>query len=157
MVIVTIIACPAAAMIMSASRMIFSGSLVREWTTVTVASSFRRSRDTGNPTMLLRPTTTAFFPFMLIPLRTKSSMHPCLTETRQAHFQKTTEDGCIQYRFAHKFLVRQENWMFHLPFLRINEVTLLPWACKGGTKVVCLSLQACQYSEDESRLHPFLY
>lgn len=57
--------------------MICSGSGVREWTTVTVASSFKSSNETGNPTMLLLPTTTAFLPFILTPLRERSSRHPC--------------------------------------------------------------------------------
>lgn len=73
----TIIACPAAAITMSASQIIFCGSAVRECTIVTVASSFSSSNETGNPTMLLLPTTTARFPFMVIPLRFRSSMHPC--------------------------------------------------------------------------------
>ena len=73
----TIMACPAAAMTMSASRIMFSGSVVREWTILTVASAFRRRSETGKPTILLRPTTTAFLPLTLIPLRDRSSRQPC--------------------------------------------------------------------------------
>lgn len=69
-------ACPAAAMTMSASWMMFPGSLVREWTIVTVVSAFKRSQ-TGNPTILLPPTTTALLPFTLTPLRGSSSRQPC--------------------------------------------------------------------------------
>jgi len=42
---------------------------------VTVASAFKSSNETGNPTMLLLPTTTALFPFILTPLRDNSSRH----------------------------------------------------------------------------------
>ena len=50
--LVTIIGCPAAAITISASRMILSGLLVREWKMVTVASAFRSSNEIGNPTIL---------------------------------------------------------------------------------------------------------
>lgn len=81
MPIVTIIACPAAAITMSASRTILSGSGVCEWTMVTVASAFSSSNETGSPTMLLRPTTTALLPFIVTPLRFRSSRHPCREKT----------------------------------------------------------------------------
>jgi hypothetical protein len=71
----TIIGCPAAAMTMSAWRTMLLGSGVRECTMDTVASALRRSRDTGRPTMLLRPTTTAILPLTLTPPRDRSSTH----------------------------------------------------------------------------------
>jgi hypothetical protein len=48
---------------------------------VTVASAFSRSNETGKPTMLLRPTTTALFPLRITPLRAKSSRQPFRKET----------------------------------------------------------------------------
>jgi hypothetical protein len=50
---------------------------------VTVASAFSSSNETGKPTMLLRPTTTALFPLNVTPLRVKSSRQPFIKETIQ--------------------------------------------------------------------------
>mmetsp|Transcript_38289 Transcript_38289/g.120884 ORF Transcript_38289/g.120884 Transcript_38289/m.120884 type:complete len:208 (+) Transcript_38289:104-727(+) len=69
-------AMPTAATMMSASRMIFSGSGVRLCTTVTVASRRCRSMAAGMPTMLERPTTTARLPEISTPERSRSSMEP---------------------------------------------------------------------------------
>mmetsp|Transcript_26341 Transcript_26341/g.42225 ORF Transcript_26341/g.42225 Transcript_26341/m.42225 type:complete len:280 (-) Transcript_26341:354-1193(-) len=67
---------PAAAMMMSAFLQIPSGSAVRLCTTVTVQSFFMSMSAAGMPTMLLRPTTTAFFPASATPLRSSSTTHP---------------------------------------------------------------------------------
>lgn len=75
--IITIFGCPAAAITISASRIILSGWLVCECTVVTVASAFKSSNEAGKPTMLLLPTTTALFPFIVTPLRCNSSRHAC--------------------------------------------------------------------------------
>lgn len=115
---------------MSASRMIFSGSGVREWTTVTVASAFSSNSETGNPTMLLRPTTTALFPLTVIPLRDKSSRHPYREN--------------INFRLIWK-----------LAIIYIHSNSALPWGCKVRREDLYPSLQACQCSMDESHQRPY--
>ena len=72
----TISARPQAAMMMSASAQMRWASGVREWMTVTVASSRCSSSAAGMPTMLLRPTTAAFLPARVTPLRFRSSRQP---------------------------------------------------------------------------------
>ena len=67
---------PIAATTMSARRTLSGRSFVRLWQVVTVASAFCSRAATGTPTMLLRPTTTASFPAMVMPERTSSSMQP---------------------------------------------------------------------------------
>ena len=101
-------ACPAAAITMSASRIIFSGSLVCECTIVTVASSLSSSRETGNPTILLRPTTTAFLPFMLMPLRDRSSRQPC---SRNRASQKCPNNDAVHpYKYVAYHETNYENF-----------------------------------------------
>mmetsp|Transcript_32839 Transcript_32839/g.60095 ORF Transcript_32839/g.60095 Transcript_32839/m.60095 type:complete len:226 (-) Transcript_32839:484-1161(-) len=67
---------PMAAITMSASRTAAAWSAVRLCTIVTVASRRMSSMATGRPTMLERPSTTAFLPAISTPLRSSSSMHP---------------------------------------------------------------------------------
>lgn len=102
-------ACPAAAMTMSASRMILLGSVVWEWTILTVASAFKRRSETGNPTILLRPTTTAFLPFMLMPLRDRSSRQPY--QKRISIMQKIRPVG-IQQRTMTSFTLLKKQFGF---------------------------------------------
>ena len=61
---------------MSASRQMRSGFFVRECTTVTVQSFFMSISAAGMPTMLDRPTTTAFAPLSSTPERSRSTTHP---------------------------------------------------------------------------------
>ena len=72
----TMCALPAAAMMTSALRQMSAGSLVRECTTVTVQSFFMSISAAGMPTMLDRPTTTAFFPLRSTPERSSRTMQP---------------------------------------------------------------------------------
>mmetsp|Transcript_38594 Transcript_38594/g.46686 ORF Transcript_38594/g.46686 Transcript_38594/m.46686 type:complete len:260 (+) Transcript_38594:83-862(+) len=72
----TICAWPQHAIMMSAVLTTASGFGVREWTMVVVASALFRSMAAGIPTILLRPTTTAFFPEISTPERLRSSMQP---------------------------------------------------------------------------------
>lgn len=67
---------PHAAITTSACRQMSAALGVREWMTVTVASSLISSSAAGMPTMLERPTTTAFLPASGTPLRLSSSMQP---------------------------------------------------------------------------------
>mmetsp|Transcript_4243 Transcript_4243/g.15655 ORF Transcript_4243/g.15655 Transcript_4243/m.15655 type:complete len:251 (+) Transcript_4243:283-1035(+) len=72
----TMCALPAAAMMISAFRQIFSGFFVRECTTVTVQSFFISINAAGMPTMFDRPTTTALAPLNVTPLRSNNTTHP---------------------------------------------------------------------------------
>mmetsp|Transcript_105162 Transcript_105162/g.282587 ORF Transcript_105162/g.282587 Transcript_105162/m.282587 type:complete len:270 (+) Transcript_105162:230-1039(+) len=87
----TKLALPMAATTMSASRMKDTMSFVREWHTVTVASMDCRSCDTGMPTMLDLPMTTAFLPATSMPERWMSSMQP-------AGVQGTASGGSPPFR-----------------------------------------------------------
>mmetsp|Transcript_20702 Transcript_20702/g.52420 ORF Transcript_20702/g.52420 Transcript_20702/m.52420 type:complete len:256 (+) Transcript_20702:122-889(+) len=73
---VTYFGLPMAATRMSALRVWAGMSVVWEWHTVTVAFSFIRQRAMGRPTILDRPSTTAFLPFISTPDRLSSSMQP---------------------------------------------------------------------------------
>lgn len=142
----TIFACPAAAITMSASRIMLSGLEVWECTMVTVASAFRRRRDTGNPTILLRPTTTALLPFILIPLRVRSSRHPwnekiCLVRTIFVVFLFFGDSGnCYLDNFVGDYLRLQ----VHL-------------GCRADIMALCPSLPAFRYLEGEIHQHLFQY
>ncbi len=78
----TISALPAAATRMSARLATAPRSFVRVWQIVTVACRFRSISARGLPTMLLRPTMTASFPSMAIPLRSSNSMTPSGVQAR---------------------------------------------------------------------------
>jgi hypothetical protein len=67
---------PMAATRMSACRVISPRFRVLEWQMVTVAFSWSRSSAAGLPTVSLRPTTTACWPAMGMPLRLRISMIP---------------------------------------------------------------------------------
>lgn len=73
----TISACPHAAMTISACWQTSFGFGVRECTTVTVASRCCNNNDTGIPTMLLRPITTARLPEIVMLWRSSNSRQPC--------------------------------------------------------------------------------
>jgi len=115
-------ACPAAAMTMSASWMIFSGYLVREWTIVTVASAFKRRSETGNPMILLRPTTTALLPFTAIPLRESSSRQPCHEDLSINHTILAVLSGTVAFR---KRLCK-ESFMLYLQQVQLASDRQLP-------------------------------
>uniref|UniRef100_A0A6B0U3R5 Putative secreted protein n=1 Tax=Ixodes ricinus TaxID=34613 RepID=A0A6B0U3R5_IXORI len=61
---------------MSASRHLAARSLVLEWQVVTVAWLHSSRADIGEPTILLRPSTTARDPAMVTPERLMSSRQP---------------------------------------------------------------------------------
>ena len=75
---------PIAATTMSAVEQSSCALGVLECRTVTVASLLVRSIATGMPTILLRPTTTAFLPEISTPDRSRSSMTPCIAK-QQPH------------------------------------------------------------------------
>lgn len=151
---------------------------VLEWTMVTVASLFWSSSAAGRPTMLERPTTTARLPAMGTPLRSSSSMQPCITT------EQGTEQEHIRYTYSHCLVVMRTDlrtaralaahvldmasaccipcsvmswWQDALSSVnRRGKVSCVPWVCRTRTLGCVRAWLGSQCFLDGNRPHPCL-